>query len=86
MTLLSRNKYIAHNYQPIAMAFQEKNLEVLKQGNVLLPPYNTGDCNGPPPRQYITIGTADVEKEAHKKNLIWLLARLYSSKDQKMSG
>ena len=40
---------------------------------------------GPPQRPYITVNAADVE-EANKKNLIWMVAHLQSSINQKISG
>lgn len=48
-----------------------------------LPMYNSGECCGPPSRSEVS--NEKVLKNAQKKNLLWLLARLHSTQSQKVS-
>lgn len=69
-----------------SVGIPKEKLQRLETGEILLLPYNAGERQGPPLRKYIATVPDDVECEAYKKNLLWLLARLHSSHNQKVSG
>ena len=47
-----------------------------------LPVYNAGNRRGPPSRRYVEVTSTQIMEDAWKKTLLWLLARLHSSKNQ----
>ena len=51
-----------------------------------LPIYNAGTRVGPPPRKYVKLETGQLKEEANKKNLVWILARLHCTSNQKVSS
>ena len=51
-----------------------------------LPVYDTGKCCGPPSRAYVQVSFLEIETNARKKNLLWLLVRLHATENQTISG
>lgn len=43
-----------------------------------IPPYNAGECCGPPARKYVEVSSATIIAEARRKNLLWILVRLHA--------
>ena len=74
--------------EPITVSKVEKSKQrSLAPPDTLLPIYNVTQRTGPPPRKVIEIDGEFVMKEARKKNLIFLLARLhYAQLQQKVSS
>ena len=64
--------------EPITVPRVEKSKErTLAPPDTPLPIYNVSQRTGPPPRKVIEVDREFVMKEARKKNLIFLLARLH---------
>ena len=51
-----------------------------------LPIYNVGERSGPPSRPYVEVTSAEIDANAWRKNLLWILVRLYSTESQTVSG
>ena len=51
-----------------------------------LPVYNAGERCGPPSRAYVEVTSSEIEANARKKNLLWILLRLHAAENQTISG
>ena len=51
-----------------------------------LPIYNVGERAVPPPRSYVEVTASEMEKQAWKKNLLWMLARPHAAEKQTVCG
>ena len=59
---------------------KKRSIDTVDDAN--LPVYNAGNFRGLPSRRYIEVTSAQIMEDAWKKKLLWLLARLHSSKKQ----
>lgn len=48
--------------------------------------YDAGECCGPPSRAYVQVSFSEIEANAMKKNLLWLLVHLHATENQTVSG
>ena len=48
--------------------------------------YNAGERCGPPSRAYVEVTSSEIEANARKKNLLWILVRLHAAENQTISG
>ena len=59
---------------------KKRSIDTVDDAN--LPVYDAGNCRGPPSRRYVEVTSTKIMEDAWKKNLLWLLAHLHSSKEQ----
>ena len=59
-------------------------MDVLTGGEI--PIYNAGERAVPPPRSYDEVAASEIEKQAWKKNLLWMLVRLHAAEKQTVCG
>ena len=62
------------------MVKSKRSIDTVDDAN--LPVYNAGNRRGLPSRRYVEVTSAQIMEDAWKKKLLWLLARLHSSKKQ----
>ena len=63
---------------------KQRSLEVVSECE--LPIYNAGERFGPPPRSYVEVSSSEIQRNASKKNLLWILVRLHAAEKQKVCG
>ena len=69
---------------PVIVKTKKRSVDVLTGGE--LPIYNTGERAVPLPRSYVEVTASEIEKQAWKKNLLWMLARLHAAEKQTVCG
>ena len=63
---------------------KKRSVEALDTEN--LPIYNAGDRCGPRSRRFVEVTCQEALENARRKNLLWVLVRLYAEAKQKVSG
>ena len=69
---------------PILSKSKKRSIDVVLDKE--LPIYNAGQRCGPPSRAYVEVTSSDIEANAQKKNLLWLLVRLHATEIQTIPG
>ena len=65
---------------PILSKSKKQSIDVVLDKE--LPIYNAGQRCGPPSRAYVEVTSSDIEANARKKNLLWILMRLHATENQ----
>ena len=69
---------------PVITKSKQRGPEVVRECNI--PTYNAGECCGPPPRSYVEVSSTEIQRNASKKNLLWILVQLHAAEKQKVCG
>ena len=69
---------------PVIAKSKQRSLEVVSECDLLI--YNAGERCGPPPRSYVEVSSTEVQRNAWKKNLLWILVRLHAAEKQNVCG
>ena len=69
---------------PVITKSKQRSLEVVSECD--LPIYNAGERCGPPPRSYVEVSSTEIQRNAWKKNLLWILVRLHAAEKQNVCG
>ena len=69
---------------PILSKLKKRSIDVVLDKE--LPIYNAGQRCGPPSSAYVEKTSSDIEANAKKKNLLWILVRLHATENQTIPG
>ena len=69
---------------PVIVKTKKRSVDVLTGGE--LPIYNAGERAVPLPRSYVEVTASEIEKQAWKKNLLWMPVRLHAAEKQTVCG
>ena len=69
---------------PILSKSKKRSIDVVLDKE--LPIYNAGQRCGPPSRAYVEVTSSDIEANAQKKNLLWILVRLHATENPGWTG
>ena len=65
---------------PTITRSKQRSVEVVGDNELAI--YNAGERCGPPRRSYVEVTSSEIEANAWKKNLLWILVRLHAAEKQ----